>query len=75
MKSRRSSTPASTIAAIVKGRHGDPFAVLGVHDEDGKCLLRAFVPGADEVVATTREGELLARVREDKADAVLLVAV
>ncbi len=31
------------IAAIVEGRHGDPFAVLGVHDG----LLRAFVPGAE----------------------------
>jgi len=62
MKPPRSSLRSSTIAAIVKGRHSDPFAVLGMHEEGGKCLLRAFVPGADEVVATTRDRQPLARL-------------
>ena len=33
------------IAAIVAGRHGDPFAVLGLHESAGRVLVRAFVPG------------------------------
>jgi 1,4-alpha-glucan branching enzyme len=61
-------TRASTIAAIVRGRHGDPFAVLGIHDENGRTLLRAFVPGADEVDATTRDGTLLAHLARRDAE-------
>ncbi len=35
------------IAAIVEGRHGDPFAVLGPHDTgDGAYEIRALLPGA-----------------------------
>ena len=68
MKVSRSSIPESTMAAVVDGRHGDPFGVLGIHEHDGKVLLRAFVPGADEVVATTRDGEQLACLgRQDAA--------
>ena len=48
------------IAAIVEGRHGDPFAVLGVHDANGGVVVRAFVPGADTLEAIGRDGQLLA---------------
>jgi 1,4-alpha-glucan branching enzyme len=35
------------IVALVEGRHGDPFAILGPHrDEDGRTVVRAFLPGA-----------------------------
>ena len=35
------------IDAIVAGRHGDPFAVLGMHQaEDGAVSVRVFWPGA-----------------------------
>ena len=37
----------AAIAAIVEGRHGDPFAVLGPHGG----ALRAFVPGAETLHA------------------------
>jgi 1,4-alpha-glucan branching enzyme len=40
-------------AAIAEGRHGDPFAVLGLHKVAFGYALRAFVPGADRVVALT----------------------
>jgi len=50
---------AQEIAAIVEGRHPDPFALLGLHDVEGAALIRAFVPGAERVDALTREGELL----------------
>ena len=36
---------ASTAAAIAEGRHGDPFAVLGLHKRGGKWLVVAFDPG------------------------------
>ena len=38
---------ASTAAAIAEGRHGDPFAVLGLHKRGGKWLVVAFDPGAE----------------------------
>ena len=41
---------------IVQARHHDPFAVLGRHPEDDKDLIRAYLPGADEVVIA--EGNL-----------------
>ena len=35
------------VAAIAEGRHGDPFAVLGMHQAaDGAISVRAFWPGA-----------------------------
>jgi 1,4-alpha-glucan branching enzyme len=54
--------PAETIAAIVEGRHGDPFAVLGTHDANGTVVVRAFVPGAETVDVLTRGGEQVARL-------------
>ncbi|MCB1488047.1 MAG: 1,4-alpha-glucan branching enzyme, partial [Bauldia sp.] len=38
----------ATIEAIVQGRHGDPFAVLGMHAHpDDPVSVRVFWPGAD----------------------------
>ena len=31
-----SPPPRTTIDAVVKGRHGDPFAVLGLHEDEGE---------------------------------------
>ena len=53
---------SGAIAAIIEGRHGDPFSVLGPHEVDGGLAVRAFVPGAERVDVMTREGELLARL-------------
>ena len=36
----------SAIAAIVAGRHGDPFAFLGMHEAEGVLCVRAFLPDA-----------------------------
>src|SRR5437867_4891164 len=52
--------PSATVDAIVEGRHGDPFAVLGVHEADGRIVVRAFVPGAATVDVVTRDGATLA---------------
>ena len=35
-----------TAQAIVEGRHGDPFAVLGPHPKGKDWVVTAFVPGA-----------------------------
>ena len=42
--------------AIVEGRHGDPFSVLGLHQRGGRWVLLAFDPGAEalQVLAKTR---------------------
>ena len=42
--------------AIVEGRHGDPFSVLGLHHRGGRWVLLAFDPGAEalQVLAKTR---------------------
>jgi 1,4-alpha-glucan branching enzyme len=41
-----SALDAATVSAIVDGRHGDPFAVLGPHEAPGGIVVRAFVPAA-----------------------------
>ncbi|MCZ4340761.1 1,4-alpha-glucan branching protein GlgB [Sphingomonadaceae bacterium G21617-S1] len=58
----------AAIAAIAKGKHDDPFAVLGVHPNGKGLISRAFIPGAETVEALTLAGEpagLLQRI--DKA--------
>jgi 1,4-alpha-glucan branching enzyme len=41
---------ATDLAAVAEARHGDPFAVLGLHAAaDGTLWLRAMLPGASSV--------------------------
>ncbi len=35
--------------AVVEGRHGDPFSVLGLHKREGQWVVTAFVPGAERL--------------------------
>ena len=51
--------PPGEVEAIVAGRHGDPFAVLGPHEEGRKLYARAFVEGAESLDAETLAGEPL----------------
>jgi len=48
--------PRDVIDALVAGRHADPFAVLGIHDEDGTVRVRTFIPGAERVEVVARNG-------------------
>jgi 1,4-alpha-glucan branching enzyme len=48
------------IAAIVAARHNDPFALLGPHETAEGLVIRAFVPGAQTLLATTPEGAAIA---------------
>jgi 1,4-alpha-glucan branching enzyme len=38
------------IEAVVRGEHGDPFSILGLHREHATSI-RAFLPGAKAVAA------------------------
>jgi 1,4-alpha-glucan branching enzyme len=53
--------------AILEGRHSDPFHYLGPHKEDGKTVVRAFLPEASKVDAVVDDGEAaaLTRIHED----------
>jgi 1,4-alpha-glucan branching enzyme len=44
---------SGAVEAIVTGQHGDPFAVLGVHEVEGRLVARAFVDGAETLEAFT----------------------
>jgi 1,4-alpha-glucan branching enzyme len=46
-------TAQSDVDAIVAGRHGDPFAVLGIHDTGKGLAARCFIPNAETVEAHT----------------------
>jgi 1,4-alpha-glucan branching enzyme len=51
--------PQSAIEALLAGTHGDPFSLLGVHEGPAGTMLRAILPGAEEVEAFTLDGEAL----------------
>ena len=53
-------TADASLAALVEGRHGDPFALLGPHLGPGGWILRALCPGALSVTAVTLDGSVLA---------------
>jgi len=46
-----------TAAAIVEGRHGDPYAVLGPHLLGKALVVTAFVPGAEKLWLVLPEGK------------------
>ena len=52
--------------AIVEGRHSDPFHYLGLHTEDDKTVVRAFLPEASKVDAIDEHGEMaeLSRIHD-----------
>src|SRR3954464_11866280 len=45
----------ATIQALVEGRNGDPFSILGPHPSGKGSITRAFLPGATAVEVLTRE--------------------
>jgi 1,4-alpha-glucan branching enzyme len=46
----------ATLDALVEGRHPDPFAVLGRHDDGDGPYVRAVLPGALAVEVISRDG-------------------
>src|SRR5204862_303144 len=50
------------VEGIVAGRHGDPFAFLGMHKTSAGVFVRALLPDAEEVtVIDTASGEIAGR--------------
>jgi 1,4-alpha-glucan branching enzyme len=52
--------PEADVTAIVAARHGDPFAVLGLHESAEGLAIRTFVPHAKTVKVIGRDGGVLA---------------
>ena len=56
------TTSDAEMEAIVGGRHGDPFKVLGLHKVGGDWIARTFVPGAEAVEVVSLSGKPLGRL-------------
>jgi len=56
------------IAAVVGARHGDPFAVLGLHQTSAGPVIRAFVPGAETLRALNKAGAVIAKLTRRHVD-------
>jgi 1,4-alpha-glucan branching enzyme len=53
----------AAIAALVEGRHGDPFALLGPHAVEGRRVVRTLQPGALGVELIDGQGRPVAELR------------
>ena len=47
----------SSIERLLSARHHDPFAILGLHSDHGKPVLRVLRPHAESVTLLLPEGE------------------
>lgn len=57
-----------TVLALIDGRHGDPFSMLGPHWQGGKTRVTVFVPGAKGVKLVDRKSsETLVNLRQVEA--------
>ncbi|MGB3681511.1 MAG: 1,4-alpha-glucan branching protein GlgB [Rubrobacteraceae bacterium] len=56
-------TIEETYQAIVAGDHGDPYAVLGIHEEEEGFVVRTFQPGARSVEVVSADGDSLGELK------------
>ncbi len=54
---------ADAIAALLAGRHADPFSLLGPHAGPGGTFVRAWLPGAQKVLAHDLSGKVLGELK------------
>jgi 1,4-alpha-glucan branching enzyme len=54
-------TAPAALQALQQGRHGDPFALLGLHERRGGWVLRVILPGAERV-ELLRDGDGVAQL-------------
>ena len=54
-------------SAIIDGRHSDPFHYLGPHRDDGRTVIRAFIPNAIEIAAIDASDTVSPLARIDDA--------
>ncbi|MBM1173922.1 1,4-alpha-glucan branching protein GlgB [Microvirga arabica] len=45
---------SGSVQALIEGRHGDPFSILGPHPAGGGSIVRVFMPGAKSVEVLRR---------------------
>ena len=50
---------AEAVQALVDGRHGDPFSILGPHSRGSTSTVRALAPGAQAIDVVAREDSSL----------------
>jgi 1,4-alpha-glucan branching enzyme len=64
------------IQALVEGRHGDPFAILGQHPAGQGSIVRVFMPGATSVELLSRKsGTCLSCLEKVHADGLFAVSL
>ena len=51
------------VQAVVDGHHGDPFAVLGLHQNGKQYVMRAFVHDAEQIEVDSVEGKPLGELK------------
>ncbi len=71
----RDDLPPAEAEAIVTGRHGDPFAVLGPHGGEGAFRVRTFAPHVEGVALVDRADKFVAdmdRIHPDGLFSVML---
>ncbi len=56
-------TDTAGIEALVEGRHGDPFALLGPHTVDERRVVRTLQPGAQGVELIDAEGRVVGELQ------------
>jgi 1,4-alpha-glucan branching enzyme len=54
----------AAIEALVAGRHGDPFAILGPHRIDEGTSIRVFAPAAEEIQVIDRKARVLGNLNK-----------
>jgi len=62
MSDRTWKARESDVDAIIAGRHGDPFAILGPHDIKAGAVVRAFVPHAEFLDVIGADGAVVSRL-------------
>ncbi|MDJ0708866.1 MAG: 1,4-alpha-glucan branching protein GlgB [Woeseiaceae bacterium] len=74
MTSHKSSL-GDALDALVAGRHGDPFAVLGPHRANGHRVVRTLQPQASAVALVDGNGNELARAERVHADGLFVATL
>ena len=68
--------PIRDMEAIARGEHGDPFSVLGMHEHEGRLIIRCFHPEADAVeVLDQKSGRRLCALPRIDADSGVFAGV
>src|SRR5580704_2973873 len=66
----------AALEAIVGAKHGDPFAVLGMHKSGSGLQVRAFLPEAEAMsVVDSANGEVVADARRVHPDGMFVAAI